>query len=109
MKEFRRLVTKICREDEIHGHIPDYAVRLVNGIVEFQNRDLQKNKPDRNKVVLYPETYHKAKIAAPGYDVYYLRQEWLNWWVESGKPEIKNPDSAFIGFCRKRYEMQPLS
>jgi hypothetical protein len=48
-----------------------------------------------------------ARIVAPGYDVYYLEQEWRNFWVESGKPELKNPDAAFIGFCKSRYKRQP--
>src|SRR5271166_6263457 len=38
---------------------------------------------------LDPETYHDARTVAPGYDVYYLEQEWRNFWVESGKPELK--------------------
>ena len=53
------------------------------------------------------ETFHDAKTVAPGYDVYHLEQEWRNWWVESGKPDMKNPDKAFIGFCRSRYERKP--
>jgi hypothetical protein len=48
------------------------------------------------------ETYEKAKRAAPGWDVYSLEQEWREWITEKEKP--KNPDSAFIGFCKQRYQ-----
>ena len=64
-------------------------------------------KPAAPEKTLYPtldpETYHDARTVAPGYDVYYLEQEWRNFWVESGKPELKNPDAAFIGFCKSRH------
>jgi hypothetical protein len=42
-----------------------------------------------------------------GYDVYHLEQEWQNFWMESGKPELKNPDAAFIGFCKSRHSRNP--
>lgn len=57
--------------------------------------------------ILKSRTYEKAKEAAPGYDIYYLEEEWLDFWVTTGKPEIRNPDAAFIAFCSKRYERNP--
>ena len=50
----------------------------------------------------------KAKIAAAGYDVYMLHQAWLSHWNTQGKPELGSPDAAFIGFCKKRAEMNPI-
>ena len=44
---------------------------------------------------------------APGYDVHWLEQEWRDWWVESGMPELGFPGKAFVGFCKKRYQMNP--
>jgi hypothetical protein len=38
--------------------------------------------------ILDPETYNDARIVAPGYDVYYLEQEWRAFWFETGKPEL---------------------
>ena len=51
---------------------------------------------------------HDAKTAAPGYDVYALYDEWVSWWQDMGKPELKSPRAAFLGFCKKRHERKPL-
>ncbi|WP_424930562.1 replication initiator protein A [Amaricoccus tamworthensis] len=32
-REFRRLVKAISDQDEMHGHIPDYAIRLESDMV----------------------------------------------------------------------------
>lgn len=50
--------------------------------------------------ILRPETYEKAKRVAPGFDVHALEQYWREWCLN--KPVPKNPDSAFIGFCRRK-------
>jgi len=110
-KEFRRLVGEICDENARHNHIPDYSVRLDGNNVRFTNRKTMKALPSPETTVfptLDLETYNDAKIVAPGYDVYYLEQEWRNYWFESGKPELKNPDAAFIGFCKSRHNRKPL-
>ena len=33
-----------------------------------------------------------------------LEEQWREFWVDSGKPELKNADAAFIGFCKRRHE-----
>jgi hypothetical protein len=110
-KEFRRLVGEICEENAKHDHMPDYSVRLDGNNVRFRNRKTMKALPSP-ETTLFPtidlETYNDARIVAPGYDVYYLEQEWRNFWVESGKPELKNPDAAFIGFCKSRHNKHPM-
>jgi|SRR5579875_375269 len=108
--EFRRLVSVICSEDAEHRHMPDYAVALEGDSVRFTNRSAMKPlaSPDQPRFpLLNPETYHDARIVAPGYDVYFLEREWQAFWYESGQPELKDPDAAFIGFCRKRHERKP--
>lgn len=53
---------------------------------------------------LMPEIFEAARQAAPGWDVYVVEQEWRAWVVgllEQGMEPPRNPDSAFIGFCRK--------
>lgn len=52
-------------------------------------------------VLLQTETFAKAKRAAPRMDIYFLEQEWREWIAKSGKFP-KDPDGAFIGFCRKK-------
>ncbi len=108
--EFRRLVRGICTEDAKHSHFPDYAVSFDGKNIKFENRNTIKILPPTETHIfpnLDPETYHDAKTVAPGYDVYYLEREWQTFWVESGKPELKNPDAAFIGFCKSRYNRKP--
>ena len=53
-------------------------------------------------IVLATETYEKAKKVAPGWDVYALEHDWRAWIVDKETP--KNPDAAFIGFCKQRFQ-----
>ncbi|MGC7532552.1 replication initiator protein A, partial [Pandoraea pneumonica] len=55
-----------------------------------------------------PEGFHDAKSVAPGYDVYALYDQWVSWWIDSGRPELKSPRAAFIGFCRNKHKTAPL-
>lgn len=106
-KEFRRLVQKIVREDQAHGHMPDYAVRLENDMVMFANRRTQAPKPSPPALAsirLDPEAYHDARQVAPGWDIYVLEGEWRSWMAEMDSDPPRNPTKAFVGFCRKWFE-----
>lgn len=104
MKGFRHAMKDLAKGD----HLPDYAVSMDNGdVLTFRNRSAIKELESKDIAgfpVLESETYHDARIVAPGYDIYWLEQEWRNWWVESGKPVLQYPDKAFIAFCKRRYE-----
>ena len=104
--EFRRLVGIICDEDARHNHMPDYAVSFDGNNVRFVNRNTMPVQAVAacDYPRLDPETYHDARIVAPGFDVYALEEQWRAFWLESGKPELKSPDAAFVGFCKSRYE-----
>ena len=52
---------------------------------------------------LKTSTYEKAKHAAPGFDVYALEQGWREWIAKKGE-NPQNPDAAFIGFCKKKFQ-----
>lgn len=116
-KEFRRLVRTIVRQDESYGHFPDYALSMTDSDVKFVNRRTAKTKARPLNGDLFagsdphlrPESYEKARKAAPGYDIHGLYHEWVSWWRDSGSPELKSPDAAFISFCRKRHERAPVS
>ena len=106
MKEFRRAIRELVQGD----YLPDYEVAFdeEKDQVIFNNRGsvpIENHK--QNLPTLDPETYNDAKIVAPSYDVYFLEQEWRNWWAASGKPELMSADKAFIAFCRNRYERNP--
>ena len=111
---FRALVKKVCEHDAEHGHFPDYAVTMSNDVIRFHNRAGRKAKliearDDTDAPYLDAEAMHDARTAAPGYDIYSLYNEWVAWWRDMGKPDLKSPAGAFIGFCKKRHERNPLS
>jgi hypothetical protein len=62
---------------------------------------------DKPPLLLQTETFEKAKRAAPGWDIYHLEREWQEW--IAGKEKPKNPDAAFIAFCRKKYQREECS
>ena len=102
-KEFRRLVLSIVRQDGQHAHMPDYAVKMEDDMVIFTNRrsDQTENAaPMLSYIRLNPEAYHEARAVAPGWDVYVLEQEWREWMTEPPR----DPNAAFIGFCKKVFE-----
>jgi hypothetical protein len=98
-----------------HDHLPDYSVKFdaKADMVIFLNRGTMYVTPrieeDKNTPypVLDPETYSCARIAAPGYDIHWLENEWRDMWADSGMPRLEYPDKAFLGFCKKRYERNP--
>ncbi len=106
-KGFRHDVKQLAKGD----HLPDYRVIFDDDdFVTFLNRGAAKELPSPSPTDfprLDAETYHDARIVAPGYDVYYLEGEWQRWWWESGKPALHDPDKAFIAFCKSRHERKP--
>lgn len=98
-KRFRQMIRILANSN----HLPDYYIFFDedSDIVIFRSRGtLQADKDDAPVLTgtLDPETYENARALAPGWDVYVLEQEWRAWITEPPR----NPDSAFLGFCRKR-------
>ena len=112
--EFKRLISNIIQDDIEHNHMPDFSIRLEKNTLIAKSKSAYKNAfsktPARveNALQLSSATYEKAKKILNGHDVYYLESEWREHWNRSGKPELKSPDAAFIGFCKKRAEEHPL-
>lgn len=104
-REFRRLVLAIAEEDEKHSHMPDYEIRFdtdadmlrvkSRGTVGPEAIDVRANIPP-----LDPDVYEMAREAAPGWDVRNIENEWRAWATEVPR----NPEMAFLGFCRKWHE-----
>ncbi|ESQ92543.1 replication initiator protein A [Asticcacaulis benevestitus] len=115
LREFRRMVRAIVAQDETHSHMPDYAVTMDEDMVTFLNRKSAKAKQKlaiaMNSQVeprVDPETFTKARRAAPGYDVQSLYHEWVNWWRSGGCVELRSPNAAFLQFCKRKHQQQPL-
>ena len=103
-REFKSMVRELAEAD----HLPDYLIALEDNMVIFRNRaSVKPVAAERRYPVLDPEAYLHAKQVAPGYDVYFLEQEWRDWWVKSGMPELGFPGKAFVGFCKQRHLRNP--
>ncbi len=101
LKKFRYILKEIAATD----HLPDYKVLLKeNDFIEFINRQTMPALGAPSSLIeiqpLNPDTYKKAREAAPGWDIYHLESEWRLWIKEAPK----KPDMAFIGFCRAWFE-----
>ncbi|NRB03476.1 MAG: replication initiation protein [Rhodobacteraceae bacterium] len=55
---------------------------------------------------LRTETYETARLRFPGYDIYFVEGEWRAW--ASGRAPAKDPDRAFLAFCRSYAENNPI-
>jgi plasmid replication initiation protein len=104
-RAFKAMVRELVKCD----HLPDYSVTLEDDMVVFQNRTSMTQKVSATAFPqLNAETYNDARIVAPGYDIYYLEQEWRDMWVDTGMPLLHSPDKAFIAFCKSRAKRHPL-
>ena len=106
-REFRRLVATIAAEDEKHSHMPDYEIRFESETDMLVVRSRGSIAPEAlaqgvSIPPLDPEVYEMARAAVPGWDVRYVESEWRAW--ASDVP--RNPEMAFLGFCRKWYELR---
>jgi plasmid replication initiation protein len=103
-RAFKAMVRDLVEND----HLPDYSVSIDGTAVVFTNRATMTEKvPESVFPPLNPETFNDARIVAPGYDVYFLEQEWRNFWVDSGMPLLHQPDKAFVAFCKSRAKRNP--
>ncbi|GGE28272.1 plasmid replication initiator protein RepA [Gemmobacter megaterium] len=106
LREFRRLVTAIAEEDEQYGHMPDYEIRFEidkDQLVVRSRGTVGAEVVIGAPIAIPPldaEVYEMAREAAPGWDVRMIEQEWRSWMTEAPK----NPEMAFLGFCRKWFE-----
>ncbi len=112
-KELRRLVRAICKADEEHNHMPDYAFRLDADILtvtpkpEFLENYIAKPEQDGLTggyvLPLSPDTLERARELAPTWDIRILPGEWRTYAAKQKEPP-KNPDAAFLGFCKSWFK-----
>jgi hypothetical protein len=99
------MLKKLAEND----HLPDYLVSFVEerDQVVFVNRNTMPGTAKQAALPLFPlepDAFEAAREAAPGWDVYYLEQEWRQWMSDGGMDAPKSPGKAFVGFCRKWFE-----
>lgn len=106
LREFKRLVHNVIEQNEKHDHMPDYTIRFEEpSTVIFMNRGSipspAASEPWNGP--LNGDAYHDGRLAAPGWDIYYLENQWRRWLGEN-EIEPKHPDRHFIKFCQSWYE-----
>jgi len=53
--------------------------------------------------LLSTDAYERAKKYTGRESVYAWEQDWIQFWRNSGCPNLKSADTAFIGFCKSRF------
>jgi len=109
-KEFKRMITNVVRDNTDNPYIPDYTFTLTGDLLTV--RPIKVRKTDSGITTLPPlqsETYETARSHAQGWDIRVLENDWRTW-VADKKITIRNPDSAFIKFCRDKghYQQEEL-
>jgi len=96
---FRAMLREMIRAD----HLPDYRMMEEPGdIIRFAPRAQLIEAEGPELPPLAPETHEQARALAPGWDIYALESDWRRYWAASGKPRLRSPDRAYLGYLRAR-------
>lgn len=95
---FRAMVREIIREDRL----PDYDLTEEEGDIIAVRLRAVVDLPDRAPQ-LSGSALDAARRLAPGADVYALEADWRAVWAGSGRPALRSPDKAFLGWVKKNH------
>ena len=100
LRVFRRMIRDMVAED----HLPDYSLAEEAGdILRVSRRDTVVLPSMGNQgPLLKAATIEAARTMMPGWDIYALEADWRDLWFRSGRPSLRSPDAAFIGWLKKR-------
>jgi plasmid replication initiation protein len=102
----RRVFRAMLREMIVADHLPDYTMAEEPGdIIRFSNRSVVLEAGAGQGPQLPPlasATHDAARAAAPGWDIYALEADWRAYWAASGRPRLRAPDRAYLGYVRTR-------
>jgi plasmid replication initiation protein len=96
----RRVFRRMIRDMIASDHLPDYVLSEEPGDVIRVSRRAARLAPGEAPA-LAPETLEAARALAPGWDVYALQADWHAYWARSGRPRLRAPDRAFLGFVKR--------
>lgn len=104
LKRFRQMIRNLA----LYDHLPDYTVSfdLQEDLVTFRNRGTMQTalpEPATWEGQLDGDAHIAAKAAAPGWDTYYLEDEWRQW-LGANEIEPKYPAKHFVKFCQSWFE-----
>ena len=93
--------------------LPDYSIKVAGSKVTFINREEDQRQWTLNRrLKLSDIAFEDARAVAPGWDVYVLEEKWRAWALrisEEGGEAPRDPDRAFVGFCRRWAEKKSLA
>ena len=96
----RRVFRAMLREMIASDHLPDYQMEELEGDrIQFHARSALL-EPGEGPI-LSEEVLASARALAPGWDIYALEAEWRSYWARSGRPQLRAPGAAFLGFVKK--------
>ena len=101
----RRVFRKMIRDMIAEDHLPDYHLAEEPGdILCVSRRDVVVVPPIGlgEGPFLREGTLETARALAPGWDVHALEADWRAVWYRSGRPVLRSPDAAFLGWVKKR-------
>lgn len=106
-KEFRRMISKVIKDNAAEQYIPDYTFTLNGDLLTI--RPIKTNVDTDRLPPLQSHTYEDARLYARGWDIRVLESEWRDW-VATKKIKVRNPDANFITFCKQRgpYKQEEL-
>lgn len=99
----RRVFRRMLRDMITADRLPDYAMSEEPGdLIRFAPRDGVVEDPRILPPSLRAETLEAARALRPGEDVHALEARWRGVWVRSGRPRLRAPDAAFLGWLKKQ-------
>ena len=103
----RRVFRSMLREVIAQGNIPEYTLVLDAGDLLWvvpQAAVIETTGPAAGLSLgpLAAATLERARAQAAGLDIYALEAEWRGFWQRSGRPRLRSPDKAFLGWLDKR-------
>ena len=99
-----RVFRKMIRDMAAENHLPEYALRVddAEDMVHVSARAARANPLSPGLPPLAPALLARAREAAPGWDVHALEAEWRAHWEATGRPRLRSPGAAFLGWVKKR-------
>ena len=95
----RRVFRKMVRDAIAAQPLPDYLLAEEPGDILLVTP--RPAPPGSGPGPLRPETLERARSLAPGLDVHALEARWRGVWEATGRPRLRSPDAAFLGWLRK--------
>lgn len=100
----RRVFRAMLRDVIEQGNIPDYTLSLDDGDLLWVTPQAVIEVPVAGASLgpLAEATLERARGLAAGLDIHALEAEWRGFWQRSGRPRLRSPDRAFLGWLDKR-------